>query len=307
MSSAVVFAYHDVGVRCLSVLLAHDIDVRLVVTHEDNPAETIWFDSVARLAERHRLPVIKPLDANVPMVLSRVRAAQPDFLFSFYYRSMLGGALLATPRQAALNMHGSLLPKYRGRVPVNWAIIHGERETGATLHYMAAKPDAGAIVDRERVPILPDDTALDVFRKVTYAAEICLHRTVPRLVDGTAAAETQDLAQGSYFGGRRAEDGVINWSLPAQRIHDLVRALAPPYPGATTMLNGRVLKILRTVRAFDLTAAFPRPTLFVQDDGICASAGDGKVLRIIELEFPRETVDLPALIARLRAQPEPLT
>jgi methionyl-tRNA formyltransferase len=307
MSSAVVFAYHDVGVRCLSVLLARGVDVRLVVTHDDNPGETIWFDSVAKLAERHQLTVIKPQDPNVPQVIAQVVATKPDFLFSFYYRSMLGEGLLAAPKQAALNMHGSLLPKYRGRVPVNWAIIHGEHETGATLHYMAAKPDAGAIVDRERVPILPDDTALDVFRKVCCAAEVCLYRAVPRLIDGTAAAETQNLAQGSYFGGRRAEDGVIDWSLPAQRIHDLVRAVAPPYPGATTLLNGRELKILRTVRAFDQPCAYAQPTLFVHGNDICASAGDGKVLRITELAFPGEDLDLDGLIARLRARPEILT
>jgi methionyl-tRNA formyltransferase len=307
MSSAVVFAYHEVGVRCLSVLLARGIDVRLVVTHDDNPTETIWFDSVAKLAARHRLPVITPLDPNVPEVVSQVRAAKPDFLFSFYYRSMLRGALLATPKQAALNMHGSLLPKYRGRVPVNWAIIHGEQETGVTLHYMEAKPDAGAIVDRERVPILPDDTALDVFRKVTCAAEICLYRAVPLLVDGTAAAEMQDLAQGSYFGGRSAEDGVIDWSLPAQRIHDLVRAVAPPYPGATTVHHGSILKILRTVRAFDQLTPFKRPTLYFKDGEVCATAGDGKVLRITDLEVPGEAAALAALIARLRAKPEPLT
>jgi methionyl-tRNA formyltransferase len=204
-------------------------------------------------------------------------------------------------------MHGSLLPKYRGRVPVNWAIIHGETETGATLHHMAVKPDAGAIVDRERVPILPDDTARDVFRKVTVAAEICLYRAVPKLVDGTAAAETQDLAQGSYFGGRRAEDGVIDWSQPAQRIHDLVRAVAPPYPGATTTVAGQALKILRTARVFDLPSPFERPTLFMRGDDIHACAGDGRVLRIDELELVGAGAGVGALKDRLRAHPEPLT
>ena len=187
MTSAVVFAYHDVGVRCLSVLLAHGIDVRLVVTHHDNPAEEIWFASVAEAAERHDLRVIRPADPNTPEIVAQVRAAAPDFLFSFYYRSMLREALLSVPRIAALNMHGSLLPRYRGRVPVNWAILHGETETGATLHHMVAKPDAGAIVASESVPILPDDIALDVFRKVTCAAELCRpppHRMASRARPG---------------------------------------------------------------------------------------------------------------------------
>lgn len=173
MKRAVVFAYHDVGVRCLSVLLAHGMDVALVVTHEDDPAEQIWFQSVAALAREHRLPLLTPADPNIPELVERVRALRPDFLFSFYYRKLLGAPLLKAAG-GAFNMHGSLLPKYRGRAPVNWAIIRGERETGATLHEMVEQPDAGRIVDQQPVPILPNDTAIEVFRKVTVAAEMGL-------------------------------------------------------------------------------------------------------------------------------------
>jgi len=171
VSRAVVFAYHNVGVRCLSVLLAHGVDVALVVTHRDNPDENIWFESVAGLAALHGIPVITPDNPNDAGVVEQIRALAPDFFFSFYYREMLKGPLLAIPKQGALNMHGSLLPKYRGRVPVNWAIIRGEHETGSTLHYMTEKPDDGDIVAQQAVPILPDDTALHVFQKVTVAAE----------------------------------------------------------------------------------------------------------------------------------------
>jgi len=179
MSRAVVFAYHNVGCRCLSVLLAHGVDVALLVTHRDNPKETIWFDSIAELAALHGIPVITPDNPNTPEVVGQIRALQPDFFFSFYYREMLKRELLEIPKRGALNMHGSLLPKYRGRVPVNWAIIHGETETGATLHYMTEKPDNGDIVAQQAVPILPDDTALQVFQKVTVAAEIALNGVLP--------------------------------------------------------------------------------------------------------------------------------
>jgi folate-dependent phosphoribosylglycinamide formyltransferase PurN len=157
MTAAVVFAYHNVGCRCLAVLLAHGIDVKLVVTHRDNPGEHIWFDSVAALADSQGIPTITPDDPNAADVTARVRDVRPDLLFSFYYRHMLGADLLGTAK-TALNMHGSLLPKYRGRVPVNWAVIRGEHETGASLHHMAIKPDAGDLVDQMAVPILPDDT-----------------------------------------------------------------------------------------------------------------------------------------------------
>jgi methionyl-tRNA formyltransferase len=306
MTSAVVCAYHDVGVRCLSVLLAHGVDVRLVLTHQDNPRELIWFDSVATLAAQHDLPVITPADPNTPDVIERLRAAQPDFLFSFYYRSMLGPEILEIPGHAALNMHGSLLPKYRGRVPINWAIIHGERETGATLHHMAAKPDAGPIVDSQAVPILPNDVALDVFRKVVCAAEICLNRALPRLIDGTARATQQDLAAGSYFGGRSAADGVIDWTQPAKRIHDLVRAVAPPYPGASTHVDGQQLLILRTLPGPTGQPPFARPTLFARDGRVYAQAGDGGLLRILQASQHGLDLTMPALAERLAVHPLPL-
>ncbi len=198
--TAVVFAYHNVGVRCLAVLLAHGVEVVRVITHRDNPAETIWFDSVAELAGRYDIPVITPENANDPATVAELAALQPDFIFSFYYRQMLGAPLLALPRRGAWNMHGSLLPKYRGRVPVNWAIIHGERETGATLHEMVAKPDAGGIIAQQAVPILPDDTAFEVFNKVTVAAEMALDRILPDLLAGHVHPLPQNLATGNYCG-----------------------------------------------------------------------------------------------------------
>ena len=125
---------------------------------------------------------------------------------------MLKPALLALPQRGALNMHGSLLPRYRGRAPVNWAVLHGERSTGATLHYMAEKPDAGDIVAQTAVPILPDDTAREVFDKVTVAAEMTLDAVLPALLAGTAPRRPQDLGEGSYFGGRGPDDGIIDWN-----------------------------------------------------------------------------------------------
>lgn len=296
MTAAVVFAYHNVGVRCLSVLLAQGVKVALVVTHQDNPTETIWFDSVAALAAEHDIPVITPDDPNDEAVVRQVRALAPDFLFSFYYRHMLQAPLLAIPAKGALNMHGSLLPKYRGRVPVNWAIIHGETETGASLHYMTVKPDAGELVDQQAVPILADDTAADVFRKVTCAAEMVLHRSLPALTAGTAPRIALDLKRGSYFGGRKPEDGRIDWSQSTARIHDLIRAVAPPFPGAFCEIAGRAVKILRS-RIEPATG--PRSlnaTLFLEDGRLRAHCTDGGLLRILRLELdgkPMAPADLP--------------
>ncbi len=284
MTSAVVFAYHNVGVRCLSVLLAQGVRVTLVVTHRDRADENIWFDSVEKLARAHGLPVIKPEDANDPAVVAQVAALQPDFLFSFYYRNMLGPELLALPPRGAFNMHGSLLPKYRGRVPVNWAVIMGERETGATLHQMVEKPDAGGIVDQEAVPIGPEDTAAEVFGKVTEAAALVLARALPGLVAGNARITPQDLSRGSYHGGRKPEDGRIDWTKGAREVHNLVRGVAPPYPGAFTQIGATTLRILRTRLEPDRRPRSGAPGLYFEAGLYFADCGDGKVLQILELE-----------------------
>ncbi len=307
MTRAVVFAYHDVGVRCLRVLLAQGIEVPLVVTHQDNPAEQIWFESVAQHARWHGLAVATPTDPNAPEFLQKLRAAGPDFLFSFYYRHMFGAAVLALPARGAYNMHGSLLPRYRGRVPVNWAVLNGERETGATLHAMTVKPDAGAIVDAEAVPILPDDTAVEVFRKVCVAAEITLQRALPGLVAGTAVLRAQDLSQGSYFGGRSAADGAIDWRRGVCAVHNLVRAVAPPYPGAFAQAAGMALRVLRTLPAAGSGGAGSAPPGLCWRGGeVQALCADG-VLRLLEFELDGQVRDAQAFHARFGDKVLPLT
>jgi len=295
VTRAVVFAYHDVGVRCLRVLLAQGIEVPLVVTHEDEPGEQVWFDSVARHARWHGIEVMTPSNPNTPEALTRVRAARPDFLFSFYYRHMLGAELLAVAPRGAYNMHGSLLPKYRGRVPVNWAVLNGERETGATLHEMTVKPDAGGIVGAQAVPILPDDTAMEVFRKVCVAAEITLQRALPGLVAGTSVLRAQNQAEASYFGRRTPADGAINWRLGVVAVHNLVRAVAPPYPGAFATAGGMPLRVLRSLPAPGPGAAHPE--LRWIDGEVRALCHDG-ALRLLEFELDGQLRDAAAFHAR---------
>ncbi|HEX5314447.1 MAG TPA: formyltransferase family protein, partial [Gammaproteobacteria bacterium] len=191
---AVVFAYHDVGVRGLEVLLARGVEVPLVVTHEDDPAEAGWFASVADHARRYGIETVTPAQAELPVLEPRLAALAPDFLFSFYYRHLLPADLIATARRGALNLHGSLLPRYRGRAPVNWAVLAGETETGASLHYMTAKADAGDLVAQESVPILPNDTAAEVMTRIAVTGERLLWRLLPELIAGTAPRKPLDLA-----------------------------------------------------------------------------------------------------------------
>ena len=293
---AVVFGYHNVGVRCIKVLLAGGVDIALVVTHEDSPTENLWFESVASLCQAEGIPYITPLDARAPELLAQVQAAQPDMLFSFYYRHMLPASILEVA--PAYNMHGSLLPQFRGRAPVNWAVLHGATQTGATLHEMTVKPDAGAIVAQTAVPILPDDTAFEVFGKVTVAAEQTLWGVLPALLDGTAPRQPNDLRQGGYFGGRKPEDGRIDWKLPAQQVYNLHRAVAPPYPGAFTEVNN-VVYIIEKARLSKHSAGSLPPGLAVVDNCIFGVCGDGRMLAISALRAGEETISAKQLQARL--------
>lgn len=306
MASAIVFAYHNVGVRCLSVLLAHGVNVQLVVTHDDSPGENIWFDSVERLATRHDLPVAKPADPNDPKFVARLAACKPDFLFSFYYRSMLSPAVLALAPRGALNMHGSLLPRYRGRVPVNWAVIRGEHETGSTLHYMVEKPDAGDIVAQQSVPILPNDTAFEVFSKVTVAAELALDTVLPSLLKGKAPRIVQDLSRGAYFRGRKPDDGRIDWACSAQDIHNLVRGVAPPYPGAFTDVQGKRVRILRSLLDGDNEPALGHPALFCRGGRCYAECGDGRLLRVLSMDVDGTMLDDASFRRAGDTEPVPL-
>ncbi|CAH2782366.1 MAG: UDP-4-amino-4-deoxy-L-arabinose formyltransferase (EC [uncultured Caballeronia sp.] len=290
----VVFAYHNVGVRCLLVLLARGVDVALVVTHEDSASENIWFESVAQVAAEHGIETITPADPKSPELQARIAAIAPDFIFSFYYRHMLPVSLLSLAKHGAYNMHGSLLPKYRGRGPTNWAVLNGETEAGATLHEMLAKPDAGAILAQTSIPILPDDTAALVFDKTVVAAEQTLWRVLPALLAGEAPHLPNDLAAGSYHGERKPEDGRIDWSQPAQRVYNLIRAVALPYPGAFTDIGADrfIVARARLVPETGAPGVSPErlgalrslpPSLRVSDNAVFGVCGDGRVIAIHEL------------------------
>jgi len=240
---AVVFAYHNMGIIGIRALLEHGFTLPLVLSHEDDPKENRWFGSVTEFCRERGIPVFTPKDVNSAPWPDRIREAAPDLLFSFYYRSMLKGEILGIPRLGALNLHGSLLPKYRGRAPVNWVLVKGETETGVTLHFMTEKPDAGEIVGQAAVPIAFDDTALTLFGKMERAASRLLGDLLPLIAREEIPRRPNDLARGSYFGGRRPEDGRIDWSRPAVEIYNLVRAVTRPYPGAFTGLDGEKITV----------------------------------------------------------------
>ena len=281
---AVVFAYHDVGVNCLKALLSAGIQIDLVITHEDDPKENVWFGSVAKLCQEKNIPYITP-DANgLVNLIPKLQKIAPDYIFSFYYRFMIPEQILSCAKIAALNMHGSLLPKYRGRAPVNWAILHGETETGASLHVMEVKPDAGDIVGQAAVSIGPDETATEVFSKVSRAAVSVIDSVLPSLLEGKVPRKPNELQKGSYFGGRKPADGQIQWNQTAKQVHDLVRAVAPPYPGAFTDHDGKTMIVARTCLKGPFPANLDLGVCGIQvvDNRVFGICGDHQAVEILD-------------------------
>jgi methionyl-tRNA formyltransferase len=281
----IFMGYHNVGYFCLEALieLCGELgdEIVAVVTHADDPNENIWFASVRDLAFARHLPVYQPENPNDPALVAAMAKLEPDLLFSCYYRHMLKPPLLAVPKLGALNLHGSLLPRYRGRAPVNWVLVNGETETGVTLHYMEEKADRGDIAAQKRVPVTEEDTALTLFARLTVAAQELMRETYPLLRVGQAPRIPQDHSQASYFGGRRPEDGRIDWRKPAREIYNLVRAVTRPYPGAFTTLGGRKLLVWWGRPLAEAPPAGASPGEIVArlpGQGLLVAAGDGLFL-----------------------------
>ena len=237
------FGYSEVGYECLSLLLERGDHVVALVTHEDNPHEKIWFKTPAVAAREKGVPVLTPENINTPEWCERLAALQPDLILSVYYRNMIGTKILGLPRLGAWNLHGSLLPAYRGRAPINWAVLHGEPRIGMTLHRMVKSADAGAIVDQEGVDLGPRDTAEQAFRQVLPCARRVLARQIDALLAGTARETPQDETKAKYFGGRKPEDGRIAWTQTSRQIFNLIRAVTDPYPGAFTDVGASRLMV----------------------------------------------------------------
>lgn len=228
----VVFAYHNMGIAGLEALTRHGYDIAAVFTHEDDTGENCWFDSVKYWASHKNIATYTTEEVNSPEWVSLIAEINPDMIFSFYYRKMIGRKILDLPRLGAFNLHGSFLPLYRGRCPVNWVIINGEKSTGVTLHYMVEKPDAGDIVGQKAVEIDLSDTARTLYDKLCRAARELLDQLLPLMKKGDIPRQKQDLSKGSYYGGRRPEDGRIDWNKSADEIYNLIRGVTQPYPGA---------------------------------------------------------------------------
>lgn len=213
----VVFAYHDMGCLGIEALLAAGYEISAIFTHTDNPGEKAFYGSVARLAAERGIPVYATDDVNHPLWVERIAQLSPDVIFSFYYRHLICDEILQLAPAGAFNLHGSLLPKYRGRAPLNWVLVNGETETGVTLHRMVKRADAGAIVAQLRIAIAPDDIAITLHHKLCHAARQLLEQTLPAIKHGNILEIAQRENEATCFGRRTPDDSFLEWHKPGIR------------------------------------------------------------------------------------------
>lgn len=239
------FGFSDVGYRCLKLLLDRGCDVIGVFTHDADPHEAHWFRTPESLARENFIRVFKPGTLKTEKWFRKVRYMKPDLILSLYYRNFIPEEIFSQARLGAYNMHGSYLPAYRGRAPLNWSIINGEDHCGVTLHTIEKKFDAGEIVDREKVGFGPDEYVGDIQPRVAEAAVRVLERALPSLLAGNPKLEKQDESKASYFGKRTPEDGRIDFSKSAREVFNLVRGVSKPFPGAFAEIGGKRYTIWR--------------------------------------------------------------
>ncbi|NWG01494.1 MAG: formyltransferase [Syntrophaceae bacterium] len=284
----VVFAYHNIGIIGLEALVQEEFDIQAIFSHLDDPDENIWFGSVAEWAKKNRIPVFFPQNINTTEWIERIRKISPEVIFSFYYRNLLSRYIFTIPSVGSFNLHGSLLPAYRGRCPVNWVLVKGEQRTGVTLHHIVEAPDAGDIVGQKEVLIEFEDTAFTLYQKLCRKAKELLEELLPLIKKRVAPRIAQNLKEGSYYGGRKPEDGKIEWNWPMMQIYNLVRAVTDPYPGAFTYLpEGEKLFIWWALPEKDEFSKGPAGTIEFGDDYVYVRASDGR-LRLLDIEVGKE-------------------
>jgi methionyl-tRNA formyltransferase len=283
---AVVFGYQEIGYVCLEELLDFGVHVSCLFTHEDDPGEEIWFRRPVAVAQKHNIPVYTPTTLKDEKWMQLIKDAAPDFIFSFYYRNMIPKNVLDIPHVAALNLHGSLLPKFRGRAPANWVLVEGESQTGVTLHEMLEKPDAGDIIAQKKIEIAFEDDVYTLYMKMTGAARQLMKETLPMLADGSFI-RTPQTGTSSYFGGRKPEDGLITWEKDVLSLYNLTRAVTHPYPGAFTWLRGKKLFIWKSRLEDDTGDGVPGKVFSSRPLKVATGKGSLGLLRV-QLEGEEE-------------------
>lgn len=275
-----VFGHGIIGEQGVRRLLSMGVDVVGIFGHKAGADD--WQPSLSRIAESLGVEYFLDADLSASQTLKIVRSMRADVAVSLYYRDLIPDGLLTLTRRGGINLHGSPLPLYRGRAPVNWMVLRGETVGGVTLHIMTRRPDAGPIIAQRKFPIGERDTAYDVLLQVKKHGLELLEEYLPAFIAGTVTATPQ--GKGSYFGRRCPEDGLIDWNRPASEIYNLVRALTRPYPGAFTYYKGRKLMVWWAEKEPEIQLA---PGRIVPDGHVLLAGTATHALRLVDVEEGR--------------------
>ena len=277
----------DFAVPSLRRLIADGHEVVAVFTQPDKPKNRgmkLIPTPVKAAAMEAGIPVFQPQSVRDEAVLEEIRQMKPELLAVAAYGKILPEALLQIPTVAAVNVHSSLLPKYRGAAPINWAILNGDEETGVTIQHLGVELDAGDIITVRKTPIDPQEDAAQLYIRLAELGAEALSEAVFALANGTAARIPQGEADGPYAAMLTKEMSPIDWNKNAQMIVNQVRGLIP-WPCAVTTLNGEQVKVFRAAVG-ENTKAAPGTVVSADKRGIAIAAGDGRQVVVLELQRP---------------------
>ena len=275
----------DFAVASLRRLVEDGHDVCGVFTQPDKPknrGHKLAFSPVKEYALTQNIPVYQPLKMRDGTALDIVKELSPELIVVAAYGKILPEDILQTPPYGCINVHSSVLPKYRGAAPINWAVINGEPSTGVTIMYMAKELDAGDIILCRETAIDPDEDALTLTNRLARLGAEALSDAISRLRDGTATRTPQDHSASTYAPMLDRSLSPLDFSRPARQLHDQVRGLIP-WPCASMTLEGKPVKVYRTAVCGETDAPAGK-ILAAGKNGLDIACGDGKVLRILELQ-----------------------
>lgn len=277
----------DFSVPVLQRLIDDGYTISAVVTQPDRPKgrkKVLTASPVKHLAETYGLPVLQPEKVRAPEAVEEILSYHPDILITAAYGQILPSALLDAPPLGAINVHASLLPKYRGAAPIQQAIIDGEKETGVTIMYMVQALDAGDMLAQAKVPIEDQDTFGTLHDKLSALGSDLLARTLLDLEKGKIKPVPQNDSEATVAPSIKHKDEAINWTKSGKDVCNLIRGLNP-FPGAYTLLNGKVFKIyaVENVTPDYDGAEAPGTVTKVDKDGFAVACGGGAV-KVIECQ-----------------------
>jgi methionyl-tRNA formyltransferase len=231
------------------------------------------------LAAAHKIPVRRAVNINAVDEVEHIRRLAPDVIVVVGWNRLLGTDVLAIPPRGCIGFHASLLPRFRGRAPVNWAILRGERETGNTMMYLNAGTDTGDIIDQHHVAIEASDTCASVYRRVAEAGATMLRDHLPGILDGTAPRRPQERSNGELLPKRTPAMGITCWDRPARAVHDWIRALTTPYPGAFAFWSGQKVMLWASDVPDDTGQLGQAGEVIARDEkGVRVATADGSLL-----------------------------